>query len=875
MKRIFYVVAAFLTACTAPEPTSNEPSLKAAFGDKFLIGVALNQMQISTDTAAQELVKQHFNAIVAENCMKSEVIHPEENVYNFVPADSLVDFGQANGMVVIGHCLIWHSQLASWFAVDSLGNDVAPEVLKARMKEHISTIVGRYRGRIRGWDVVNEAIVEDGSYRQSPFYRILGEEFIPLAFQYANEADPDAELYYNDYGMNVPGRRDGVVRLIKQLKERGLRIDAVGMQAHMGMDYPQLDEFERSLEAFAAEGVNVMMTEWDMSALPTVSRSANISDKMAYERAMNPYPDGLPEDVELEWNARMRDFFELFLRHADVITRVNAWGLTDGDSWKNDFPMKGRVEYPLLFDRKKQLKPFLQEMLNARTATFKPLIYSASGDTTPVNPIVPGCHPDPSICRVGEDYYMVNSSFAFFPAVPIWHSRDLTHWTQIGYVLDRPEQLELKPHLRISGGIYAPDISYNPANGLFYMITTNVDGGGNFFVTCADPKQGNWSRPTYLPDVWGIDPSIIFDGDKAYILNNDAPAGKALYDGHRAIWIREFDWQNGVTVGQAKMIVNGGVKIDEKPVWIEGPHLYHVGEKYYMMAAEGGTGDNHREVIFCADSPMGDYKPCDINPILTQMGIDSGVTCAGHADLVQASDGSWHAVFLGVRPYGNGHDVMGRETFILPVTWTNDQPVILPAGEVIRTAPRLVEPTPLWTSSLAVEAFTIRSPRNKFFSISPNGELVMEARQTKIYAHRTPSAVGRWITENAFEASTAVTFEAQTTKDLAGICLYQNDECNVVFGLSRDENGDRCVRLEARCKGEIVAENTAKIDLANLDLKVEGVENDGRVEYVFSYSADKKTWTSPFAPVSADILSTRTAGGFTGAMVGVYATANY
>ena len=291
------VIAGLVTACIGGKrttPSEESSSLKAAFGNKFLIGAALNQRQVSgEDTAAIAIAKHHFNSIVAENCMKCEVIHPEENRYNFTPADSLVDFGEENGMAVIGHCLIWHSQLAPWFCVDSAGKNVSPEVLKQRMKEHISTIVGRYKGRIHGWDVVNEAIMEDGSYRKTKFYEILGKEYIPYAFQCAHEADPEAELYYNDYGMNVPGRRDSVAALVRSLKEKGIRIDAVGMQGHMGMDYPTVEDFEKSLLAFAATGAKVMITEWDMSALPTVSHTANISDTAAYRKALNPYPETL------------------------------------------------------------------------------------------------------------------------------------------------------------------------------------------------------------------------------------------------------------------------------------------------------------------------------------------------------------------------------------------------------------------------------------------------------------------------------------------------------------------------------------------------------------------------------------------------------
>ena len=349
---------------------TEEPALKDVFGDKFLVGVAVNVRQSSeVDTASVKIIKKHFNSIVAEDCMKSANIHPEEDRYNFEQADQFVKFGQENNMAIIGHCLIWHSQLAPWFCVDQKGNNVSAEVLKQRMKDHITTIVTRYKGKIKGWDVVNEAIEEDGSYRKTKFYEILGEEYIPLAFQYAHEADPDAELYYNDYGMNVPGRRDAVVKLVNSLKAKGLRIVAVGMQGHMGMDYPTIEDFEASMLAFAGTGVKVMITEWDMSALPTVKRSANISDTVTFRKAMNPYPEALPDSVSAVWNARMKAFFNLFLKHADIVERVTAWGVSDGDSWKNNFPVRGRKEYPLLFDRNYEMKPFLKELINENKTT--------------------------------------------------------------------------------------------------------------------------------------------------------------------------------------------------------------------------------------------------------------------------------------------------------------------------------------------------------------------------------------------------------------------------------------------------------------------------------------------------------------------------
>lgn len=357
-------VAAVLTACGGKMKETSDVALKTVLADKFLIGVAVNPGQAAErDSVGAALIKKHFNSVVAENCMKSEVIHPEEGRYDFTLADEFVRFGEENKMFIIGHTLIWHSQLPEWFCIDEKGENVEPEVLKARMREHIHTVMGRYKGRVKGWDVVNEAIETDGSYRKSLFYQILGEEFIPLAFQYAHEADPDAELYYNDYGMAHEGKRNAVVTLVKSLKEQGLRIDGVGIQGHMGMDHPNYDEFEKSIVAFGQAGVKVMITEWDMSALPTVNAGANVADTVSFNDKLNPYPVELPDSVSAVWNERMETFFRLFEKHSDVISRVTAWGLSDGNSWLNYWPIKGRKDYPLLFDRHFQPKPFVQDIL--------------------------------------------------------------------------------------------------------------------------------------------------------------------------------------------------------------------------------------------------------------------------------------------------------------------------------------------------------------------------------------------------------------------------------------------------------------------------------------------------------------------------------
>lgn len=362
-----------LICCTQAKSVGDDksPSLGNALEGKFHIGTALNLNQIQgRDTASLNIVKEQFAAIVAENCMKSMYMQPKEGEFFFDDADRFVELGEQNDLFTTGHCLIWHSQAPSWFFTDEKGNDVSPDVLKERMKNHIATIVGRYKGRIKGWDVVNEAILDNGEWRKSKFYEILGEEFIPLAFQYAHEADPDAELYYNDYNEWLVGKRDAIVNMVKTLKEKGIRIDGVGMQGHVDLQSPALEDYKAAIDAYAASGVKVMITEFDLSALPSArfNVGANISDTEAYRNEMNPYIDALPDSVANQWTKKMLEYFTLFLDNSDKITRVTMWGVTDGDSWKNDFPMRGRTDYPLLFTREYEAKPVVQNIIDAAKA---------------------------------------------------------------------------------------------------------------------------------------------------------------------------------------------------------------------------------------------------------------------------------------------------------------------------------------------------------------------------------------------------------------------------------------------------------------------------------------------------------------------------
>ena len=358
------------STCFAGCKVYSEVVLKKALNKKFLIGVAMNTPQIiGQDLLSDKLIVKHFNSVVAENCMKSEIIQPIEGEFDFFLADQFVSFGEKHRMVIIGHTLIWHSQAPKWFFVDDKGNQVSREVLIERMKKHITTVVNRYKGRVRGWDVVNEAINDDGSWRESPFYKIIGKEYVKLAFQFAHEADPKAELYYNDFSMAKEGRRTGVVKMIKELQAEGVHVAAIGMQGHFTMDYPSLDEEEKSIVTFSELGTKVMITELDLTIIhfPTKVVGADVGMKFAYDPVLNPYPKGMPDSVATKWNKRLGDFFKLFIKHSDVISRVTVWGLTDNQTWRNDWPIKGRSDYPLLFDRNFNPKPIVEAIIKEAT----------------------------------------------------------------------------------------------------------------------------------------------------------------------------------------------------------------------------------------------------------------------------------------------------------------------------------------------------------------------------------------------------------------------------------------------------------------------------------------------------------------------------
>jgi endo-1,4-beta-xylanase len=353
-----------------------QTTLKDAFKNDFLIGAALNKAEFTEQNNNEvALVKAQFNTISPENVLKWEPVHPKPGEFDFTMADRYIQLGLEDHMFIVGHTLIWHNQTPDWVFRNDKGNPVDRDTLLKRMHDHISTVVGRYKGKIGGWDVVNEALNNDGTLRQSKWKKIIGDDYILKAYQFAHEADPQAELYYNDYSLENAPKREGAIALIKKLQAAGIPIAGVGLQGHYKMDWPSPAQVDETIKAFSKLGVKVMITELDMNVLPPATRSqaAEVSMNVALRAELNPYTNGLPASVEQAEAQRYADLFKVFVANSDTIARVTFWGVTDAGSWLNNWPVKGRTAYPLLFDRKCQPRPaFYAVIQTAQSQTVAP-----------------------------------------------------------------------------------------------------------------------------------------------------------------------------------------------------------------------------------------------------------------------------------------------------------------------------------------------------------------------------------------------------------------------------------------------------------------------------------------------------------------------
>lgn len=366
MKYRLSLIALCFLAATGLRAAEERPALKDVYAGKFLIGAAVGaDVGLQPGHRLRPLVEKHFNSLVSTNLMKWGPYNPQPGQYNDTAAEAFFTYGRSLGHYMVGHTLFWHSQTPKWVFEDTEGRPLSREALLQRMRERVQRVAKLYGSRTDAWDVVNEAIIEDGSVRDTPFSRILGPDWVIEAFRLAQEELPkDIALLYNDYNMETPGRLASVVKLVHALRAQGLRIDAVGSQAHWRLETPTIAQIEQSIVALRDAGVKVHFTELDIEMLPRNASGADVSARGALTAENNPYNAGLPPEVQEKLAQRYADIFALFIKHADVIDRVTFWGVTDGDSWLNNWPVRGRTNHPLLFDRQLKPKPAFQAVVD-------------------------------------------------------------------------------------------------------------------------------------------------------------------------------------------------------------------------------------------------------------------------------------------------------------------------------------------------------------------------------------------------------------------------------------------------------------------------------------------------------------------------------
>jgi xylan 1,4-beta-xylosidase len=527
-------------------------------------------------------------------------------------------------------------------------------------------------------------------------------------------------------------------------------------------------------------------------------------------------------------------------------------------------------------------------------AVFSYLAYSGHdpvADAIPLrpgtyrNPIIPGFHPDPSIVRVGRDYYLVNSSFAFFPGLPVFHSSDLVNWKQIGNAIDRPGMFDFTG-LGVARAIFAPTIRHHA--GLFYIANTCIECGFNFIITAKNPA-GPWTDPVFLPPVDGIDPDLFFDDDgRAWISNNGPPAGNPQYDGHRAIWIQELDLRAMKMVGPRQVIVNGGVRIADKPIWTEGPHIFKRDGWYFLIAAEGGTAGNHSETVFRSRRVTGPYRPGPNNPILTQRDLDPArpfpIQAAGHADFVRTPKGKWWAVFLGTRPYAANLSNMGRETFLLPVHWPKGGwPLILPPKTIVPQVAAGPEQHPVmnhWrddfnAADLGPGWLVLRTPKDRWFNLTDNpGALTLTPRAVSLSSTGNPSFLAIRQQHHKAVVETELRFAPSRPSDRAGLAILADEQHHYFFGLEQASAGPQLVVAKRNGAGDpengrIIAQKSLNTgEPIRLRLELRGAAID------FSFVASNGQWEPLLKGADGTILASEATNQFTGAVIGLLASTN-
>ncbi|HVU94275.1 MAG TPA: endo-1,4-beta-xylanase [Puia sp.] len=847
------------------------PSLKEVFHNDFLIGAAINvQQSDGRDLRADSLIQSQFNTVTPENIMKAALIHPAWDSYRFEPADRLVGYAEKNHLRINAHTLIWHSQLPPF-----VRNIKDADSLRRFFVNHITTLASRYDGKVFSWDVVNEALNEDGTLRNSIFLQKLGPDYIVEAFRLAQKAAPHTQLYYNDYNIESPKKRAGAIDLVRKIQAAGVRIDAIGIQGHWHLGKVPFRDIAESIDAFSALGIKVNFTELDISVLPNPlpgntadvnaasaqggNTPAKNTNTTAEAPNANPWPAALPDSIQDQLATDYQNLFKLFLQHKKHIGRITFWGVEDGGSWLNNWPVRGRTNYPLLFDRNYAPKKAFYSVIDAakrqsaQNATPQPGQNTArqpgpnahsqqpepnaadnyNSVQTYTNPVLPGDHPDPTLFRMGDDFYHCGSSFHFTPYLPIYHSNDLIHWEIISRVVPPNEASGFVPD-RPSGGIWQGAITHFDGSWFIYF-----SANGQWFSKANSP-YGPWSAPQPVhtnPTTGnlGYDNSIFIDDDgKPYMLIKNGQKINRIqaigHDGQLTDTVINLDW------------INANLQYS----WAEGPVMCKRNGYYYYFPAGDVTGGQYvlRTRKLTSDSTawerLGDFFPPVTDP-------NEGFRRPNHISApLQLADGTWWTIGQSYEKYPNDDwSGSGRQTSLYPVIWEGDRPWGLAPTTQPITKPDLPNTGIPWRS-MQGDDFDSATLGLQWHFLTRKAAANYSLSARKGWVRLTPDSGRTHLvqkeTAHYYTAVTRLQWDAADPSAKAGIYLTNGNQ-HVAARLYAGNDGGKQIVLQL---------DTAKRSLPNktgntlwLKLTRKGHELTGY------YSADGTNWISLGAPVNA------------------------
>jgi len=825
-------------------PPGGIPSLKNVFQKDFLIGTCMNSEQIvGSDPRADSLIRQQFSAATPENVMKAALIHPGWDTYRFDMADRLVEYAHRNNIRINAHTLIWHSQLPVY--VRSMRD---PDSVRRFFQDHITTLASRYDGKVYSWDVVNEALNEDGTLRNSIFLQKLGPDYIVEAFRLAQKAAPHTQLYYNDYNIENPAKRAGAVAVVKKIQAAGVRIDAIGIQGHWHLGRVPYRNIEESIEAFASLGVKVNFTELDISVLPNPLRgnTADVNTTARGDGNANPWPDVLPDSVQDRLAEDYATLFKIFMRHREQIGRVTFWGVQDGASWLNNWPVRGRRNYPLLFDRNYAPKKAFYSVVGAGDGGVRVVGADGAGGVgaaafynsvqTYVNPVLPGDHPDPTLLKVGDDFYHCGSSFHFTPYLPVYHSRDLIHWEVISRVVPPSEAASFVAD-RPAAGIWQGAITYFYGSYRIYFSS-----GGQWFCEASSP-YGPWSAPVRVKTNertgnLGYDNSIFVDDDgKPYMVIKNGQKVNRIQalgrDGQLTDSVINLDWMNGRL----------------QYSWAEGPVMCKRNGYYFYFPAGDVSGGQYvlRTKKLTSDSAAWERLGDFFEPV-TEAG--EGFRRPNHISApVQLSDGTWWTIGQSYEKYSDDDwSGTGRQTSLFPVRWDGDRPWgMAPTREPI-VKPRLTRSDIPWTSVRGDDFDSAALGLQwHFLTRAAAGSYSVAARKgwVRLNPGNGRTHLVQKETDHYYTAITKVDLDAADTSARAGIYLTNGNQHVVA----------RLYSGYSACKRVIFSLDTAVRSVANPGGRIVWLKLERRGHLLSGYcSRDGKVWVSMGAPVSAKSL---------------------